>query len=393
MQKQNNPLIKPAKFIALDSSLLGYLAKDYFSSDTEKRKDSANFLNCLADNVLIPFLCDHHFHELIKIRDDEIAKDRFNFLRLLPQVAWVPSSNTNYLGSIVDVLAAECQTILQENKLSVFEVRDKTRNSLIRFGTGIDAISPYEEIWEDSHPYRSYLWTQEEKTRETVAIRRAKINDISKKPISSFMNGTIREQDEALALLSQFKVKMTEEIQNHGDKRIINSSEVASRFYDEIADSEDVLYLKKGGLQQFLNYHEIDIEELGKNALMVDLLKLIDFRAKLKVVHKRFNMPWEVFKKSIQPEQIPSWIIESSLFLHSQEQPEYKGSDLNDYWLACLSLYVDLIYVDKRVKNDFERAFKKDSVFCELLNKVKIEKVYRSYKSLQVQIETMVSLW
>lgn len=203
------------------------------------------------------------------------------------------------------------------------------------------------------------------------------------------MNGTIREQDEALALLSQFKVKMTEEIQGHGDKRITNSSEIASRFYDEIADSEEVLYLKKGGLQEFLNYHEIDIEELGKKALMGDLLKLIDFRAKLKVVHKRFNISWESFKKSIQPEQIPSWIIESSLFLNSQEQPEYKGSDLNDYWLACLSPYVDLIYVDKRVKNDFERAFKKDLVLCKLLNKVKIEKVHRSYKSLQELIETM----
>jgi hypothetical protein len=381
--------IVPAKFIALDSSILGYLAKDHFSSDAEKRKDSTNFLKCLADNDFIPFLCAHHFHELIKIRDDKVAKDRFNFLRLLPQVAWVSGINDNDLGSIVDVLVAECQTVLQGNKLSLLEVRDKTRNSLIRFGTGIEAMSSYEEIWENGHPYRPYLWLQEERTRETVVIRRSKVNDISKKPISSFINGTIREQNEAITFLKQLKAQMTEEIQHHGDKRISKPNEVAERFYDEIADSEEVFHLKNGGLQQFLNYLEIDIEDLGKNAVMEDLLKLIDFRAKLKVAHKRFNMPWESFKKSIQPEQIPSWFIESSLFLHSQEQPEYKGSELNDYWLACLSPYVDLIYVDKRVKNDFERTFKKDSVFREFLNKVKIEKVVRSYKSLQEQIETM----
>jgi hypothetical protein len=385
MQKQNNTFIVPAKFIALDSSILGYLAKDHFSSDAVKRKDAANFLKCLADNAIIPFLCVHHFYELIKIRDDKVAKDRFNFLRLIPQVAWVSTINDNQLGSIVDVLVAECRTALQENKLSVLEVRDKTRNSLIRFGTGTEAMSSYEEVWEDLRPY---LWTQEERTRETVAIRRAKVIDISKKPISHFMNGSIREQEEAITFFNQLKAKMTEEIQNHGDKRIPNSNEVASRFYDEIADSEEVFHLKNGGLQQFLNYHEIDIEELGENALMEDLLNLIDFQAKLKVAHKKFNMSWESFKKSIQPEQVPSWLIESSLFLHSQEQPEYKGSELNDCWLACLSPYVDLIYVDKRVKNDFERAFRKAPVLCELLNKVKIEKV-RPYVSLQEQIERM----
>lgn len=388
MQKQNNTFIVPAKFIALDSSILGHLAKDYFSSDTVKRKESANFLECLADNALIPFLCAHHFHELIKIRDDRTAKERFNFLRLIPQVAWVSTTNDNQLGSIVDILVAECRTALQENKLSALEVRDKTVMSLIRFGTGIEAMSSYEEIWGNGHPYRPHLWRQEERTRETVVIRRSKVNDISKEPISSFMNGTIRESDEATAFLNRSIAKMAEEIQNHGDKRIPNPNEVASSFYNEIADSDEAFHLKNGGLQQFLNYYEIDIEELGKNAVMEDLLKLIDFRARLKVAHKSFNIPWDSFKKSIRPEQIPSWVIESSLFLHSQKQPEFKGSELNDYWLACLSPYVDLIYVDKRIKNDFERAFRKNSILCELLNNVKIEKV-RPYTRLQEHIEMM----
>ena len=388
MQKQNNTFIVPAKFIALDSSILGYLAKDYFSTDVTKRKDAEKFLKCLADNAFIPFLCLHHFHELIKYRDDKIALDRFNFLRSIPQVAWVSTTKDNQLGSIVDVLVAECRTALQENKLSALEVRDKTVMSLIRFGTGIEAMSSYEEIWESGHPYRPHLWQQEERTRETVVIRRSKINDISKEPISRFMNGTIREQKEANTFFNHSITRMTEEIQNHGDKRILNPNEVASSFYNEIADSDEVFHLKNGGLQHLLNYHEIDIEELGENALMEDLLNLIDFQAKLKVAHKKFNMPWQSFKKSIRPEQIPSWVIESSLFLHSQEQPEHKGSELNDYWLGCLSPYVDLIYVDKRVKNDFERAFRKAPALCELLNRVKIEKV-RPYASLQEQIERM----
>ncbi len=384
MQKHTNTLIVPARFIALDSSILGNLAKDYFSSDAKKRNDSKSFLNCLDNHALIPFFCWHHFEELIKHRDPQVAKNRFNFLRLLPQVAWMPSIDGN-LGSILDLLVAECQTTLQGSDLSMLEVRNKTKKSLICFGTGYEAVAPYEEIWRDLRPY---LWKHEEKAREIVAIRRAKVPDISKESISSFMNGTIREQDKAIRLLNLFKVKMTQEIQNHGDKRIPNSSEVASNFYDEMIDSSDVFHLQNGGLQQYMNHHEIDIEELGKNALMADLLELIDFRAKLKVAHKVFNIPWLSFKKLIQPKQLPSWIIQNSLYSSSQEQTRYKGSELNDYYLACLSPYVDLIYVDKQMKNDFERAFRKNPVFCELLNKVKIERV-RPYQLIQEQIETI----
>lgn len=382
MEKPKITSIVPAKFIALDSSILGYLAKDYFSSDTTKKNDAKNFLKCLADNDFIPFLCAHHFYELIKIRDNDVARNRFNFLRLLPQVAWIPDVNGNPLGSITDILFAECQTALQENKLSLLEVRDKTRHSLICYGTGVEAMSQYQDVWESLRPH---LWRQEERTRETVIIRKSKINDISKEPISKFINGSIREQNEAEIILKKFKTQLAEEIQNHGDKRIPNSSEVASTFYNEIADSDDIYVLKNGGLLKFLNFHEIDIEEFGENAVMEDLFRLIEFRAKLKVVHKRFDIPWESFKKLIKPEQIPSWIIESLLFEHAQEQPEYKGSELNDYWLACLSPYVDLIYVDKRIKNDFERAFRQSSIFREFLNKVNIEKV-RPYKILQDKI-------
>ena len=201
MQRENNIFIVPPKFVALDSSVLGYLSKDFFSSDATKRKNSVNLLKCLSDNAFIPFLCIHQFHELIKIRDDKDAKDRFNFLRLLPQVAWIPNRNDNSLGSILDVLFAECEAVISDNKLSLIAVRDKARSSLIHFGTGIEAMSPYEEIWENGHPYRQHLWKQEERTRQTVAIRRSKVNDISKNSVSSFMNGNIREQKEAITFL------------------------------------------------------------------------------------------------------------------------------------------------------------------------------------------------
>jgi hypothetical protein len=387
MQHKNiscSNLIIPARFIALDSSILGNIAKDYFSPDSIARKDATIFLDFLAKNAFIPFLCWHHFEELIKHRDNDITRHRFNFLQLLPQVAWITTVNGT-LGSIVDLLAAECRTALQDSQLSVLEVRDQTRNSLISFGTGAEAIAPYEGIWQDLRPH---LWKREEKAREIVAIRRANVNDITKEPVSNFINGAIRKQHEAINWLNQSQVKMAHEIQKHGDKRISDAREVASRFYNEILDSDDVSHLQNGGLQQYLNYLDIEIHDLEKNATMGDLLDTIEFRRKIKVVHKRFSVTWDHFKKLVKPNRIPSWIIENSLCLYSQKQNEHKGSELNDHYLACLSPYVDLIYVDRRMKNDFKRASHKNSVFCKLLNQVRVENVL-PYTKIQEQIETI----
>lgn len=384
MPKHIGSDIIPARFIALDSSILGHLATDYFASDAATRKNSKNFLGCLGDNGFIPLLCWHHFEELIKHRDDEVVKDRFDFLRTLPQVAWVPVTDGDGFGSIVDLLVAECRAALHGGEMSAREVRDQTRNSLIRFGTGAEAVAPYEELWPYLQPS---LWEYEERVREIVAISRTEeVIDISKVPLSSFMNGAVRARPDAIKLLSQFQAKMAQEIQRCGDKRIPNPSIVASQFYGRITDESDIFYTNVDGIQRYLNILEVDIDELGPNALMGDVMKLAEFRKKLKVAHRAFRIPWEFFKKSIKPEQIPSWIIESSLRTYAQKQTEHKGSELNDRHLACLAPYADLIYVDKRVKEDFKRASQKNSVLRGLLNQV--ERV-RPYNRLQEQIEAI----
>jgi hypothetical protein len=362
--------------------MLGNITKDYFSSDVENRKNAKRFLDDLASKAVIPLLCWHHFEELIKHRDDAIAKMRFNFIKSLPQVAWIPSSDANALGSIVDLLVAECRIALQGNGLSALEVRDRAKSSLICFGAGYEAIAPYEELWQFLRPY---LWVREEKAREIVAIRRAKVNDISKQSISNFLSGKIRDEQEAIEILHWARLTMAQEIGSFGDRRIPNANEVASRFYDDLLESDDVYHLKNGGLQQYINYLDMDTKEFGPNATMGDFLELIEFQQQLKVVHRHFAVPWDRFKERIQPEQLPSWIIKSTLHLHSQEQNEYKGSELNDHYLACLSPYVDFIYVDKRMKNDILRASRQNAVFDKLLSDVSVNRV-RPYKETVVDI-------
>lgn len=380
----NSSALVPVRFIALDSSVLGGVAKDYYSPNSERRKDATHFLDVLKNNCVVPFLCWHHFEELIKHREEEVVKARLSFLRSLPHIAWISASNGIALGSIIDLLVAECRTALQDNTLSALEVRNKTKGLIIRYGAGYEAIKPYENAWQILRPY---LWEREKRVREIVAIRRASVNDIRKEPISSFLDGDIRSDQEIIELINQAQFMMAQEIQTIGDRRIPNPHEVASQFYDDVVGGEEAYHLKNGGLQQYLKYADIDINALGANATIGDMLEMIEFFKKLKGAHKNFNIPWERFKSLIQPERIPSWIITSSLYLHSQEQSEYKGSELNDHYLACLSPYVDFIYVDRRMKNDILRASRQNMTFNKLLNDVKVNRV-RPYKELIADIES-----
>ncbi len=56
--------------------------------------------------------------------------------------------------------------------------------------------------------------------------------------------------------------------------------------------------------------------------------------------------------------------------LYAQDQPERKGSELNDTHLLCLSPYADLTCVDKRTLENLRRALIKCPALDQFLGKV-----------------------
>ena len=59
-------------------------------------------------------------------------------------------------------------------------------------------------------------------------------------------------------------------------------------------------------------------------------------------------------------------VIEESMRRHAQDQPERKGSELNDTHLLCLAPYVDRTFVDKRSLESARRARDKSPMFDRL---------------------------
>ena len=64
-----NPIIIP-KLIALDTSVLGRAAKDYFDINQDRRRKALKFLSIINERGLIPLFCFHHFQEIFQHDDD-----------------------------------------------------------------------------------------------------------------------------------------------------------------------------------------------------------------------------------------------------------------------------------------------------------------------------------
>lgn len=371
-------LISPAKFIVLDSSILGNLARDYFSSSSLSRLAARGFLEDLFRLGVIPLICWHQFEELIKHENHRVAQDRFAFLRALPNVAWLRSESGQGLGSIVDLLIAECRAALRMPHCDIQRVRDSAHERLFDFGTGAQAMQPYEEIWEALRPT---LWAEEKYDREVVAISRADVVDISNKKLSFYLNGTSRKREEALAMFANFTGLLSEEIRNRGDKRITNAEEVALEFYSGVAADSDAFYSGECfDFERSLNFFGVSLADFGPESLMGDVIELSAFRQRLRVVHKIFDVPWGFFVSSISPSQIPSWNISNAVRKYGHKRSEHKGSELNDRHILCLSPYCNLTYVDKQTWEDLKRALKNSKLARSIINQVERNTTYEKIK-------------
>lgn len=101
-----------ARFLSLDTSLLGNLSRDYYSRDLAWQRAAREFLSLLAANGWTILICWHHFEELIRHHDEEAASDRVRFIRSLPNLAWISTaSEPKDIGSICDIFVCEVSVV------------------------------------------------------------------------------------------------------------------------------------------------------------------------------------------------------------------------------------------------------------------------------------------
>ncbi len=364
------------KFIALDSAHLGELAKDACSADADRRKAAAAFVESLDELGGVVLLCWHHIEELLQHGGGSVVRDRVRFLQSLPMVAWIGSfGGATVPGTIADITVHEVAAAFQAPDANARAVRDAVARKVFRISSGADVIAPFLAEWG---LMKAFFEHHKQRNRDIVAISRSDFAGISKTKVVDWLKGELRSPEDIVRQLERLYRRLTGDIQERGDKRIADPALSAARFLEDVRlTGVRAISRKLNPAIQFLKAMGIDVSEIGPEMTMDELGDLSAFRKQLRLASEMLRLPFSALKGRVKESQIPSCVVQGALRRHGQDTPEWKGSDLTDRYLACLAIYADMTYVDKRTLENLTRARRKAPEISRLIGRVGKARTYR----------------
>lgn len=363
--------ISQPRFVVLDTSHLAGLASDWASSDRSRRRAAQVFAPDLVERGWLPLLCWHQVEELLQHKDDELVDQRLRYLRSWPLVAWVrPSDPDSGPGSVLEVLKAEVRAAYAHPGADLLQVRDLAREGLFLVGPGSEAIP---DSFQDWRILQAPLAERQEGSRRVAAIARWRAANIDNVRISDLVAKPFRKTEDANHALQLLRNQLASEIAARGDKRIADPGAMADHFFAEIAREGHAL--PTGGdlppVIQLLLISGLELDDIDLSATFGQTSNLLVFRKRLRMVADASRLPWQTLKRVVTPDRLPVTVIEECMRAHAQDQPERKGSDLNDTHLLCLAPYADVTYVDKRTLENVRRARVKVAALDQLIGEVR----------------------
>ncbi len=358
------------RLVVLDSAHLAGLVSDLSSASRERRHAANRFIPELIAHSWLPLLCWHHVEELLQHGDEQVVDARLRYLWSWPLLAWVRSADPAAgPGSIVDILGHEAAAALAAPEADVVRVRDLARSALIQVGTGLQAIP---EAFSDWRMLRTALMEQQENARRITAISRWRASNIDDTRIGEWIGQPTREHSEAARTLHHLRGSLEDEISKRGDRRIVNAAGMADAFMADVV--HDGLAVTAGkqpspAIQLLINAG-LAPEDIDPNATFRETMNLLTFHKRLHTVAEACGLPWPELKSKVKPNQLPVTVIEEGMRIYTHDQPERKGSELNDTHLLCLAPYADVTYVDRRTLESVRRVRSKVPVFEVLVGRV-----------------------
>lgn len=371
-----DPSVRPVRLVALDSSQLGDLARDWFSPDPSRRLHARRFHNALTAQAAVPFLCFHHVEELLQHENDAVVTRRLSFLRSLPSLAWVrPADGRPGIGTIVDLLAWEALFARGLPTQGAERVSAAAKPSLVNFGSGAEAMASLETLW----PVLAALARERAvRSREIVAITAGAIPAAPDVRVSQLSAGSLLNPLEAQRSTVEMQERLANDIASRGDRRIGDPSSVAEGFFERVRGEALSLYAPSSNpIIEDLRRRGIEGNDLAGDPTIGELIELMEYRGKREVVTEAFGLDCSMLRSRAAMRRLPTWMIERGLRTFGQRRMRNAGGDLTDRHLASLAPYADLVFVDKRTAEDVRRARAADRELMPLLSSVAKAGPYR----------------
>ena len=379
MPEQLNKLIRP-KYVALDSSQLGHIARDKFSKDKARQNRAAEFARGLDQSGSLLFLTLHHLQELFSHHNADVVEQRMEFVQSLPMIASITSiAGDDIVGSVVDIQAAEARIAFKEPAASVESIRDEASKTLFRLVSGAEAVRPFVQSWPELGPE---LAGQQARSRETIAISRSGFAGMSDVKIVDLLKRASRKPEDIQRQLETLHARLSQDIRERGDKRIPDAERTSAVFIDDVNRLGMATLGTDNPALTILSLFDVDISEIGPETTVGDVGAISIFRKKLRVLNQYLGLPWHELKARINEDRLPSSVIQSGVARFHPDTKEWDGSELPDRHLACLSPYANITYVDKRTHEAFRKARLKLERFAKIAGRVEKAGEYISVLNL-----------
>lgn len=354
--------------IALDSSIINNIARDYFHEDVDKEQKAKNIINLFYERGGVFVITWHHLEELLAHKNYDIVKRSIEFLQHLPIVASIKSNSENFLGSIMHIEIKELSNNINNENDNLEVIIKKTKEDLFNFSSGKKFLEQFLLI----QPFlRERALLNANKKREIVSISRAKSLRIGNPKLSDLKIGEINSPEKAKFILEYMEKQLASEIKVKGDKKIESADISAKEFLSSISKnmakfinspspSFEELFLKKQ------NITNKEFENL-KNMEEYDLL--IIFKGRIKSISKNFSIENKKKVLEIEEKSCPTWLLWKELYKCRIKAERVSGSDINDAFLSGLCMYVDLTIVDKRTYEYLSQIKRKNEILKPLIGR------------------------
>jgi hypothetical protein len=345
-----------SKIIGPDSSHWAKWLDAMSARDANQREGARSLHRRLLDQGRIPLLTWHHLEELLGHEDGARAKARVTHLQALPLVAYLRLDKDKIgLGSIVQVLAA-ATIAASEGHRDLISIRDRARELLLKTGSGTQAVGVESWLWEVIRPE---LQSRSDKMDTIAALRHLRTFD-EKQTISELLKAEINPPAQRNARLKRIHAQALHEALHSTGGNAVRARTMADDFMARVVATMPASDITARELiVSTLISQGIDEEEIRDDCVLADLIRLGVFRGQLRVVASETGRSFDTLKE-VSMEILPSRVICDALRKHGQARPLRPGSDLNDGYLAALTAYCSVTYVDKRTAEDFRRALQKE---------------------------------
>ncbi|NIE65911.1 hypothetical protein [Burkholderia sp. Ax-1719] len=292
--------------------------------------------------------------------------------------AWVNGGQPNVIpGSVLNIFSAEVRVAFTKPDLDAIGVRDAARDSLLSYGRGVDAAPGVLSDWRH---LRALIDEQQKHSQKVAAISPWRALEIDSTPLADWLDKPLRSAESIGARLSEVREYLEAEIRTRGDKRIESAADMADEFMSDVAANVEEALTDNAAIPlplRILLKAGLEPDDIQPQTTFREAMQEVVFRRRLKLAAEVEQLPWPKVKEAVTRDRIPSAIISEALRTYGHDQPERKGSDVNDTSLLCLAPYADKMFVDKRTLESVRRAKQKVPILGELLGDVRKAASYR----------------